>query len=358
MEKSSLKFLIELLETPSPSGFESGIQKVVKNYVAPYADEVTVDVHGNLRADFNPEGQIKVMLAGHSDQIGLMVTHIDDSGYVYFNQIGGIDAAVLPGTKVKLLTRKGELMGIIGHRPVHLTPQEERGKKVEMKKLWIDVGAESGKEAKEKVSVGDPIVFLPGVTMLGENRLSSPACDDKVGVFVVMEAFRIVSHAARRTRGFPIALTSVSTVQEEVGLRGAKTAAFDLDPHIGIAVDVTHASDNPAADAKEIGTIKLGEGPAISRGPNINLVLENLLVNTAIKHKFKYQPLAAPAITGTDANVMQISRSGVATGLIGIPNRYMHSQVEVVDLRDLETAANLVARALLEMDVNTSFIPC
>jgi tetrahedral aminopeptidase len=357
MEKSSLKFLTDLLETPSPSGFESQIQRVIKKYVSRFADEVSVDVHGNLRAVYNPTGSIRVMLAGHCDQIGMMVTHIDDAGYIYFGAIGGIDPAVLPGTRLRILTRGEEIDGIIGHKPVHLVSAEDRGKKVELKKLWIDIGAASGREAKQKVSVGDPIVYYPGVMRLGPNFLTSPGCDDRVGVFVVMEALRLVSEKVKNKKTFPVALFGVSTVQEEIGLRGARTSAFDIDPHVGIAVDVTHASDNPAADAKEIGTIKLGEGPAISRGPNINQVLEGLLVSAAQKHKIKYQPLSAPSATGTDANAIQVSRAGVAAALIGLPNRYMHSQVEVVDLRDLENSAKLLAHTILDMKVKTSFIP-
>lgn len=357
MEKSSFKFLTDLLETPSPSGFEAPIQKVIKRYVGTWADEVSVDVHGNLRAAYNPKGPIRVMLAGHCDQIGMMVTHIDDSGYIYFSAIGGIDPAVLPGTRVHVLTRDKTIEGIIGHKPVHLVPPDERGKKVELKKLWIDIGAENGKEAKAFVAVGDPIVYVPKVTKLGAHRISSSGCDDRVGVFVVMEALRIVAEKVKNKRNFPVALYAVSTVQEEIGLRGARTSCYDIDPQVGIAVDVTHASDNPAAEAKEIGTVKLGEGPTIARGPNINQVLEGLLIAACSKHKLSYQPLSSPSATGTDANAIQVSRAGVASALIGLPNRYMHSQVEVVDLRDLETAAKIIAHTILDLKVKTSFVP-
>lgn len=357
MQKDSLEFLTKLLETQSPSGFEQQIQGIIKRRVQRFSDTVEIDIHGNLIAVANPRGKVKVMLSGHCDQIGMMVTHIDEAGYIYFNQIGGLDPAVLPGSRVEIIGREEVISGVIGHKPVHLLSPEERGKKVELKRLWIDVGARDGKEARAKIGVGDPITYLPGVTRLGPNIISSPGCDDRVGAFVAMEALRLFSNAVGKKKDFPVALYAVSTVQEEVGLRGAKTSSFGIDPLVGIAIDVTHASDNPGADAKEIGTVKLGAGPTIARGPNINPQLEKLLVNTAKKKKLPFQTLSASGITGTDANVIQVSRSGVATALIGLPNRYMHTQVELVDLRDLETAAKLIAETALSITTRTNFIP-
>lgn len=357
MHKDSKEFLLSLLRCPSPSGFEQRIQRIVKKRISSVADDVVVDVHGNLMAVVNPTGKVRVMLAGHCDQIGLMVTHIDDSGYIYFNQIGGIDASVLPGNRVVIHTDDGEIQGVIGHKPVHLMTSEERGKKVELKKLWIDFGAKDGDEAKALVSIGDPITFEPVVLPLGRNRVAGPACDDRVGVYVVMEALRLIAGQLRGKKNPPVAVYAVSTVQEEIGLRGARTSAFGIDPTVGIAVDVTHASDNPGAEVKEIGTVKLGQGPTVARGANINPVLHNLLVDTAKKKKIKYQPLSSPGATGTDANAIQVSRSGVATALLGIPNRYMHTPVEVVDLRDLEAAAKLVAETVIRITSRMSFIP-
>lgn len=357
MDKVSREFLFRLLNTPSPSGFEEKIQAVVKKRVSSFADKVEVDVHGNLIAVSNPGGTVRVMLAGHCDQIGMMVTHIDDAGYLYFQQIGGIDPSVIPGTKIRVHTREGEILGIIGNKPIHLLAQSERGQRLELKKLWIDIGAATGKEARAKVAVGDPVTFELGAERLGKNFVTSPGCDDRVGVFVIMEALRIFSGKVRGKKKPDVALYAVSTVQEELGLRGAQTACYGIDPAVGIAVDVTHASDNPGADAKEIGTVKLGLGPTIARGPNINSSLEKLLCSTAKKKKIPFQPLGAPGVTGTDANVIQVSRKGVASALIGLPNRYMHTQVEVVDMRDLENAAKLIAETVLAITRRTSFIP-
>jgi endoglucanase len=358
MKKENREFLYELLTTPSPSGFEQPVQKIVKKRMKKFADELRADVHGNLIACFNPDAPIRVMLAGHCDQIGLMVTHIGDSGYLSVNQIGGIDSAVLPGLKVLVHTENGAVEGVIGHQPVHLTPPEKRGAKVDLKKVWVDVGLD-GKEAKKQIRVGDPITFDLQVTELGKNCISAPGCDDKVGLYVVMEALRIVSTKIKGSakKKFPVALHAVSTVQEEIGLRGARTSAFGIDPLVGIAVDVTHATDNPGAIAKQVGTINLGDGPVISRGANINNVLEKLLFETARKKKIKHQPLSAPNATGTDANAMQITRQGVAAGLIGIPNRYMHTPIEVVDLRDLDAAALLIAEAVMSINKKMTFLP-
>lgn len=359
MFKDSRDFLFKMLSTPSPSGFEPAIQRVVKRYISRWADDVRTDVHGNLAAVFNPEGRVRVMLAGHCDQIGMMITHIDEQGFAYFNQIGGIDTAVLPGCQVLVHTREGSVPGVIGHKPVHLLSPEDRGKRLEISKLWIDIGAADGAQAKRMVSVGDAVTFKLDPVALNGNLIASPACDDKVGVFVVMEALRLVASKIKGAakKKFPVSLYAVSTVQEEIGQRGARTSCFEIDPLVGIAVDVTHASDNPGAEAKRIGTVKLGEGPTIARGANINVVLENLLVATAKKKKIKWQSLSAPGPTGTDANAMQISRQGVAAALIGIPNRYMHTSVEVVDTRDLEAASRLVAECVMQITGRTSFLP-
>lgn len=357
MQVRAKNFLYELLKTPSPSGFEVPVQRVVKKHMRQIADTIELDVHGNLIAALNPDAPVKVMLAGHCDQIGLMVNHISDQGYISVSSIGGIDPSVLPGSIVTIHSARGPVSGVLGQKAIHLIPPEERGKKADLKKLWIDIGVENGKEANKIIAVGDPITFDSRVVDLGKNRIASPGCDDRVGVFVVMEALRVVAERTKQTKRFPVALFAVSTVQEELGLRGARTSCYGIDPIAGIAVDVTHASDNPGAEAKEIGTMVLGKGPAISRGANINKVLESLLVQAAKKKKIPYQPEAAPSATGTDANAIQISRAGVAAALVSVPNRYMHTQVEVVDLRDIEWAIELVAETVMSITERTSFIP-
>ena len=357
MKTADFKFLESLLLTPSPSGFEIDIQAKVRKRLKGTADSVETDLHGNVIGTLNPKGSISVMLAGHCDQIGFMVTHVDDKGFIHFNAIGGIDPSVVLGSRLTILSESGPISGIIGYKPIHLIPSKERGKKIELSNLWIDIGAADGKEARKKVSVGDPIVYEPHVLRLGKNKLVGPGLDDRVGVYVVTQAFKIVAEKAKKLKSFPVKLSVVSTVQEEIGLRGARTSSFGVDPDVGIAVDVTHATDNPGASVKEVGEVDLGKGPTIARGANINPVIERKLRETAKKKKIPFQPLSAPRATGTDANAIQINRAGVAAALIGLPNRYMHTQVEMVDLRDLDSAANLIAETILSIKKKDSFIP-
>lgn len=352
MRKESYEFFKLIVETPSPSGFEQPVQRVVRKRMKPFADSITTDVHGNVVAALNPEGQPRVMLAGHCDQIGMMVKHIDDKGFIFFAAIGGIDQSVLPGTAVVVHTKHGPVDGVIGRKPIHVMKPEERGGKVEMRELWVDIGTKDRKETERVVSIGDAITFRLSLTHLGQDLVAGPAFDNKCGVWVVMEALRLCA-----TKKIKCALFAVSTVQEELGLRGAKTSCFGIDPQVGIAVDVTHATDYPDIDKRVNGDVKLTGGPAIARGANINPKLEQLLLQTAKAKRIGCQLEGAPGGTGTDANAMQLSRAGVATALVSIPNRYMHTQVEVVSLSDLETSAKLLAETVAKIDRRTNFIP-
>ncbi len=317
-----------------------------------FADGIETDVHGNVIVSLNPKGSPRVMLAGHCDQIGMMVRYINDGGYIFFSQIGGIDPSVLPGSRVVIHTQHGPVDGIIGRRPIHVLKPEERGAKTELRELWVDIGAKDKKEAERVVSVGDAITFHLAMTHLAGNLVTSPAFDNKCGTFIVMEALRLCA-----SKKIKCALFAVSTVQEEIGLRGARTSCFGVDPQVGIAVDVTHATDYPDIDKRTHGDVKLGMGPTIPRGPNINPVLEELIIKTAKAKRIPIQREAAPSGTPTDANVIQLTRSGVATALIGTPNRYMHTQVEVVSLQDLENSAKLIAETVTKISQRTNFIP-
>ena len=353
MQKECFEFLEALAETPSVSGFEQPVARIIRNRMKRYADDITTDVHGNTIVVLNPKGSPRVMLAGHYDQIGLMVQFITDEGYITFTTVGGIDATVLPGTRVTIHTRTGPVEGVIGRKPIHLMKQEERNQqKIEISDLWIDIGAANKAEAAKQVSVSDPITYKLGMQRLGKDNVTSPALDDKVGVYVVMESLRLLCDRKPKC-----ALYSVATVQEEIGLRGARTSCFGIDPLVGIAADVCHASDNPGVDKKVHGERALGKGPVIERGANINHVLCDLLIDTAKKKKIPYQLSAAPGATGTDANPIQLNRAGVAAALIGLPNRYMHTPVEVCNLSDLDHAAKLIAETVARIDGRISFIP-
>ncbi len=347
-------FLKRFLTVISPSGFEEEAAKVWLEEAGGFADRTWKDYHGNAIAAVNESGRPRVMLAGHMDEIGLMVTYIDDKGYLYVQPIGGWDTQVLPGQRVWIKGKGGIVLGVVGRKPIHLLEDEERKKVVKFKELWVDIGASSQEEAEKRVSVGDPAVLAYGPEKLTDELLVARGIDDRVGAYVVLEALRLLKELGPKCAAF-----SVATVQEEIGLRGAKTSAFGLEPQIGIAVDVTFTADTPGTEGekKRLNDLKLGKGPVISRGPNINPKLFELLVDTAEREGIPYQVEPAPRGTGTDANAIQLTRAGVATALVSIPNRYMHSPCEIVAFSDLENAAKLLAHTLARIDESTDLIP-
>jgi tetrahedral aminopeptidase len=353
LEPSSLEFFKNLLETPSPSGYESQLQQIVRDYVADFADEVNTDLHGNVIVVKNPKSPQRVMLAGHCDQIGLIVQHIDDDGFLYVQPIGGWDPEVLIGQRMTVWSESGPILGVIARKPIHLLTEEERKQVPKMKDLWLDIGASNKEDAAKLVRVGDAVTVQLAFHQLRNNFAVSPAMDDKAGCWVVIEAMR---RAAKRKK-IKCGLYSVSTVQEELGLRGARTSAFGIDPQIGVAVDVTHATDCPTIEKKEEGDVRLGKGPVIHRGPNMNPKVVQKLIQAADDHNIPYQLAASGKATGTDANAMQINRSGMATGLVSIPNRYMHSPVEVISLDDIDRAADLLAWFVESIDSGLDFTP-
>jgi len=352
MDAASLSFLKDLLLAPSPSGYERPVQDVVRKFADEFADEVKTDWHGNVIAAINPTGSPRIMLAGHCDQIGLMVKHIDDQGYIWTDPIGGWDPQMLVGQNMQIWTEAGPIAGVIARKPIHLLTPEERKKVVEMKEMWIDIGAKDGDETKEIISVGDPVTFKLGFNELRNNQASAPGMDNKVGAWVVLNALKHVS------AGNPdAAVFAVSTVQEEIGLRGAKTSAFSIEAQLGIAVDVTHATDCPTVSKKEYGDVAVGSGPVIYRGPNVNPVVLELLKKLSAENDIPIQINGISKPAGNDGNIMQISRGGMATGLVTIPNRYMHSPVEVISLDDLENAAQLIGAFCLNVSTDSDFTP-
>ena len=352
MNDSSRKFFEELISTPGVSGYEAPVQRVVKGYVESFADQVEIDLHGNLRVTCNPGAPTRVMLAGHSDQIGLIVSHIDDNGFLYVQTVGGWDPYQLVGQPMVVWTKTGPLNGVIARKPIHLLDEAERKQIVKAKDLWIDIGASGQQQALEQVRIGDSVTFQLGLRELANRLVAGPAMDNRTGVWVVIEALR-----RAKDKGLRCSLSSVSTVQEEIGLRGAKTAAFSIDPHIGIAVDVTHATDCPTIDSRQQGDIKLGKGPVIVRGPNVNPVVWEKLLATSEQHHIPSQTAALGRAAPNDSNALQVSRGGVATGLVAIPNRYMHSAVETVSLDDLEHAAELLAEFVCQITDANDFLP-
>jgi len=358
MDTQAKEFLKNLLTTPSVTGFEEPVQRLVRDYAAPFADSIRTDIHGNVIAARLPksaagaDAPLRVMLAGHCDQIGLIVNYIDKEGYIYVLTVGGWDIQNLVGIRVKIWTAQGPVEGVIGKKPIHLMDDEDKKKVPKIKDLWIDIGAKDKEEAEKHVSIGDPItVELEYRELLGD-LIVAPATDDKAGVWVVMEALRRIDPAKLKAEVF-----AVSTVQEEIGVRGAITSSYGIDPHIGIATDVTFATDCPTIKKEENGEVKLGGGPVITRSPNMTTKLVNALVDTAKQHEIPVQIVADGKVSGTDARVMQVSRSGMATALISIPNRYMHTPVEMISLSDIDKIADLMARYCESIEPDVSYIP-
>ena len=351
MEAAAKSFLQSILEQPSPSGYEQPVQKLVRDYADDFADDVSTDLHGNVIASCNSDAGMRVMLAGHCDQIGMLVTQIDDNGFLYAQTIGGWDPQQLIGQRMTVWAKDGPLDAVIARKPTHLLNAEERKQVVKLEDLWLDIGCTSKDESKSLVRVGDPVTLRLGYQEMRNGLANSPGMDNKTGLWVVIEALR---RAAGRLK---CAMYSVSTVQEEIGLRGARTSAYGIDPHVGIAVDVTHATDCPKIDKRQNGEINLGGGPVIYRGPNMNPVVTEMLIAVAEKSNIPYQLSAIGRATPNDANSIQVTRGGVATGLVAIPNRYMHSAVETISLDDIDHAANLLAEFAAGLTGNEDFRP-
>lgn len=353
MDSISKTFLKDLIEAPSPSGFETRAQHCVRERMGSATRDVETDIHGNVIGRLNRGASFRLMLAGHCDEIGFMVSHISDEGFLYIQPVGGIDLALMPGRRVHVHTEKKKVLGVIGKKPVHLMAPEDRKKVPKAHDLWVDIGARNKKDAIRRIQVGDTVTVAEGLELMENGLAVSRAFDDKIGAFIVTETLCRLS----RLKGLKVEVAAVSTVQEEIGLRGARTSAFGIEPHVGVAVDVGFASDHPGAEKKIVGDVKLGKGPILHRGANINPVVGRLLEDVAKKKKIPFQMTAEPRASGTDANAIQITRAGVAAGLVGIPNRYMHTPVEMVSLKDTENAIRLLVEFAKALKPGMDFTP-
>lgn len=352
MRKESLEFLKRLVETPSPSGFEQPAMAVFKEYVTPYAASVETDVMGNCIATVNPKGSPAIMLAGHCDQIGFIINYITDEGYIHFRTIGGVDPTVTVSQRASISGDKGPVYGVVGRKPIHLMDAEDRKQVPKHDDLWVDIGAKSKADALKRVAIGDSGVFVESFAELGNKTAVSMAFDDKIGSYVVAETMRLLAD-----RKIKACVKGVATVQEEVGLRGATTSAYHTQAQVGIAIDVGCAVDHPGVDKKKAGDLALHKGPMICRGANINPVVFDMLVKTTKALKIPYQIEVAPGGTGTDANVMQLTRAGMATGLLSVPLRYMHTPCEMLSLPDVDNTCKLLAGFIERIGPKTDFVP-
>jgi len=331
-------FLTELLHARSPSGYEAEAQAVFDRHVKPAADTYSGDALGNRIATLNPPGDPTLMLAGHIDELGLIITYINKDGFVYFDTIGGHDRTVISGRRVVIQTANGPVKGVTGKRAIHLMEEADRKKVPEIHEIWIDIGAQSKKEALERISIGDAATYDHEFELIHGSIGTARAFDNKVGAYVVGETLIRLSREPKRTAAKVVA---VATSQEEIGVRGAIGSGYSVDPQVALVVDVGHATDHPDCDNRKYGETKLGGGPMICRGPNISPKVFDALVKAAKKLKIPYQVEGDPRATGTDARAIQVARGGVATGIVSIPLRYMHTPSEVVDLEDVERCVKL-----------------
>lgn len=354
MRDESLRFLKDIAETPSPSGCEEAVAELFRAYVAPFADSVSTDVSGNVIAALNPQGSMKVMLAGHMDEIGFIIHYISEYGLLHFGSVGGNDGSIAVGQRVWVKGRK-MVPGVIGYKAVHMMEPAEVSKKPRLKELWIDIGATSKEEAEELVGLGDTATLDNGFQLLAGNRAAARAFDNKGGLFVVAEALRLLAEGPRPSPD--VAVFAVATVQEEIGSRGAQTAAHSIGPQTALAVDMGQAKDYPGIIKRHEGEFEIGKGPGISKGANTNPKVFELLTRCAQNENTPYQVTVAAGTSPTDERQIQVARSGVATGLIEIPLRYMHTPSEVISLADLENGAKLMAAYCRCLTADTDFTP-
>ena len=340
LSTSSIAFLKRLLDAPAPSGFETMAARMWRAEAETFAERVTTDVAGNSMAEVNAGGSITIMLDGHIDEIGVIVQYIDDDGFIHISPIGGWDAQVLVGQRIRFLGNDGDVYGVVGKKPIHLMKSEDREHASKFSDLWVDVGATKRDEAEKLLSIGDPGVIDARAHDFPNDRLVSRSIDDRIGAFIILEALRRYAAKPGVAR-----VVAAATTQEEIAWHGggAAVCANALDPQIALVVDVTFATDHPGIEKKEIGEHKMGGGPILSRGALISPVVFTLLRDSAKKLEIPFAVHAVGRDTSTNADAIHIARAGIATGLVSIPNRYMHSPNEMVSLKDVDAAADLLA---------------
>jgi len=354
MRTASLAFLKEIVNVPSPSGYEERAAEVYRAYASGFADAVTPDIHGNVAAVLNPSSEMKVMLAGHMDEIGFIIHYISEDGLIYFSGIGGHDSVMPVGQRVWIHGRE-RVPGVIGRKAIHLLDDDERKKKPELRDLWIDIGASSRAEVESVIQLGDVATYQCEFQELMGDRAAARGFDNKMGSFIVAEALRLLKEDGGLDPG--VGVYAVATVQEEIGLRGARTSSFSIAPQSGLAVDVNHAIDYPGVSKTRHGTLDVGKGPSVMRGANANPIVFNMVREAARADGIPFQVDVTAGGTGTDGNAMQLNRGGMAVGILGVPLRYMHSPCELLSLTDVENCARLMAAYCRKVHPDTDFTP-
>jgi endoglucanase len=352
MRELSLNFLRSLINTPSPSGHEARGQRVWLDYVAPWAEETFTDAYGNAVAVLNKGGSPRVMLAGHADEIGMAVGFINNEGYLYVRKIGGVDAAIVKAQRVVIHARGGPVRGVVGNVPPHLTKTEKERKVPELHDVFLDIGAKNRREAEKLVRIGDPITLADEFELLRNDLAIARAFDNRIGTFAVAEAVRLLRESGKKLAA---EVCAVSNIMEEVGLFGARQIAYSLKPDVALVVDVTHATDYPTVNPTQFGEVKVGKGPTLTHGGCNHREVVTRLEEVAKKHKIPLQHEAMSSTTGTDTDAIFWTRGGIPSALISLPNRYMHSPVELVSLADLERIPQLMSAFVLSVKAGEAF---
>lgn len=337
---NTLNTLKRLVDSPSPSGFENNAQSVVSDIVTPYVNEISEDINGDLickRFANNKEKSKTILLVAHIDEIGMMVSYIEPTGFLRFTKIGGVDAQLLLGRSVQILHNGNVIKGVIGALPIHMKKGTQKTD-IDFPDMWIDIGASNKEDALTLVQVGDAIVFDAATHNLLGSIVTSRACDDKAGVAVLIQTLKMLSNKTISNN-----IVVATTVQEEVGLRGAIIVGYNIQPDICIVIDVTHATDYPTVQKSKYGEISLGKGVVIPIGSDLSTPVQRKLMELAKEKGIPFQCSALPGASGTDAHAIQVSRGGCVTGLLCIPCRYMHTPVECVSLKDIEYSAELLS---------------
>ena len=340
MREASLNFLRTLVNTPSPTGHEVRGQRVWLDYVGGFANETFSDAYGNCVAVLNKGGSPRLMLAAHADEIAMAVNYITDDGFIYVRRMGGVDAAITRAQRITIHTRNGPVKGVVGNVAPHLMKDDKDGKPPKIHDLFIDIGVSKRADAEKLVRIGDPITLVDEFDILRGDLAVARAFDNRIGTFAVGEALRLLKESKGKLNA---EICAVSNVQEEVGLLGARQIAYSLKPDIALVVDVTHATDYPTVNKAQHGDIKVGGGPAVTHGGCNHPEVVARLEAVARAKKIPLQHEAMSATSGTDTDVIFWTRGGIASGLVSLPNRYMHSPVEVVSLADLEKIPELLA---------------
>jgi putative aminopeptidase FrvX len=344
--------LRKLLTAPGPSGYEQAAAVVFRDSASAFA-EVTHDTVGSsvARVKGTADGPL-LAVVGHIDEIGLIVHHIDDDGFLWFSGVGGWDPIILVGQRVEIATREGTVLGVVGKKPIHLLKDEERKQVPELRHLHIDIGAANGDEARGRVRIGDVAVIAGEPLEYPNGRIVSRSMDNRLGCFVAYEVARLVAEAG----GAPGDVAGVAVTQEEITFAGARTTAFTLQPDVAIVVDVTFATDPPGSDEKELGTHKFGSGPVIGRGSTLDPQVFELLHAAGEEAGIPFTVAASARYTGTDADAIHLARGGIPTGVVSIPLRYMHSPVEMVQLEDVDNTAKLIVAFAQKLNADVSFL--